>query len=327
MVRRRRVVIALGAGALVAPLVLLAQQQTKVYRIGFLGAASAAGYAKRLEAFRAGLHELGYVEGKNLVFEFRWAEGNYEQLPELAAELIRLKVDLIVATGSQAALPAMRATTTIPIVAPNTGDPVATGLVTNLAHPGGNVTGTAFFQPEVNAKRLELLKEALPRIKRVRVLLNTDNALNGATIRAMEATAKSLKLEFRSVTVRGPLDFVNAFSRMVNERVDAVAISEDPMIIANVKTIVDIASKRGLLLVGFGEVADAGGLIGYGVNALEMWRNSATLVDKILKGTKAGDLPVEQATRFDMIVNMKTAKALGLKIPGSIMVRATKVIE
>ena len=280
-----------------------------------------------VEALRAGLRDLGYVEGKNIVIEYRWVEGKYERLPDLAAELVRLKVDIIVAQATQGTLAAKRATTTIPIVTPLSGDPVATGLVASLARPGGNVTGSTFFQPELAAKRLELLRDALPRTRRVAVLLNPDQSSHPLIFQAMELTAKSLKLELHQFGVRGPDEFESAFAAMAKRRVDAVAIIEDPSTIANAKAVADLAARKRLPSIGHVELAEAGGLMAYGVNIPEMWRRAAVFVDKILKGAKPADLPIERATKFELIVNMKTAKALGIKIPQSILVRADKVIE
>ncbi len=292
-----------------------------------MGAESASGYTSRVDALRAGLRDLGYVEGKNIVIEFRWADGKNDRLPELAAELVRLKVDVLVTHAVPATRAAKQATTTIPIVTAAVADPVALGLVASLARPGGNITGSTFFFAEIIAKRLELLKEAMPRITQVAVLLNPDNPSMGPNFRAMELKAKSLKVVLQRFEARGPNEFENAFSAMAKKRVDAVAVVEDPMFIANAKGLADLAAKQRFSSIGFNEFAEAGGLIGYGANYLEMWRRAAYFVDKILKGAKPGDLPIEQPTRFELVVNMKTAKALGVKISQSILVRADKVIE
>jgi putative ABC transport system substrate-binding protein len=327
MNNRRKLLVALGASALAAPLGSFAQQQGKVWRIGFLGPGSASNNATRVEALRAGLRDSGYVEGKNLVIEFRWAEAKYDRLPELAAELVRLKVDVLVTVGSVGALAAKRATTTIPIVMANSADAVMMGLVASLAHPGGNITGSTIFAPEISAKRIELLREAVPRITQVAVLLNPANPNNGLNLQAMELTAKSLKVGIQRFEARGPVDFDAAFSAMTKKRVDAVTISQDSMLIANARAIADVALKLRLPSSGSNELAEAGGLVGYEVSFSEMFRRAAFFVDKILKGTKPGDIPVEQPTKFELVINMKTAKALGVKIPNSILVRADKVIE
>ena len=328
MNNRRKLLVALGAGALVTPLASFAQQPpARMHRIGFLGSTSAAGIGIRLEAFRAGLRDLGYIEGKNLVIEFRWAEGKYDRLPELAAELVRLNVDLIVTAATPGVRAAKQATTTIPIVMANVGDPVASGLVASLARPGGNITGSTFFQPELVAKRIELFKEAMPRITQVAYLMNPDNTAATLNLRAMEITAKSLKVGLQPFPVRGPNDFDGAFAAMAKKRVDAVVINEEPMLMANLSAIADLAIKRRLLSAGGKEFAEAGGLLGYGVDQPEIYRRAAYFIDRILKGTKPGDLPVERATRFELIINLKTAKALGIKIPQTLLQRADKLIE
>ena len=328
MTTRRDLLIALGVGALAAPLVSFAQQQpAKVPRIGFLGALSASDFASRVEALRAGLRDLGYVEGKNIVIEYRWAEGKYERLPDLAAELVRLKVDVLVTHAVPGTRAAKQATTTIPIVMAAGSDPVKGGLVASLAHPGGNVTGSAFFNLELGAKRLELLKEAFPRTRRVAVLLHRDSPVNEQYLQAMEPTAKSLKVGLERFEVRRPVEFDGAISAMAKKRVDAVVINEEPMLIANAEGIADLANKHRLPSIGFKEIAEAGGLMAYGVNILEMYRRAAVFIDKVLKGAKPSELPIEQATRFELVINRKTAKALGLTIPQSILFRADRVIE
>ena len=280
-----------------------------------------------MEALRAGLRDVGYVDGKNIVIDYRWAEGKYERLPELAAELVRLKIDVLVSQGTPATLAAKRATTTIPIVMPAVGDAIATGIVASLARPGGNITGSTFFVPELNAKRLELLKEAVPRMTRVAVLLNPDNPVSRPVFQAMETTAKSLKMELQRYEARGPNEFENAFSVMAKRRVEAVAIPEHSIYVANAGMIADLAAKKRIPLVGFPQIAEVGGLIGYGVNILELYRRAGYFVDKILKGAKPGDIPVERPTKFELVVNRKTAKALGITIPQSLLQRADKVVE
>jgi putative ABC transport system substrate-binding protein len=321
-------IIALAAVASGAPLTASAQQKGKVWRMGFLGAATASGFAGRVEALRAGLRDLGYVEGKNLVIEYRWAEGKFERLPELAAELVRLKVDIIVASGTVGIRAAKAATTTIPIVMPSSGDPVAMGVVASLARPGGNVTGMAGFAPEGAAKRLELLKDAFPRTRQVAVLLNPDNPANiRLAFPAMEAAAKSLKLELHQFGVRGPSDLDSAFAAMAKKRVDVVVTTDDGVLIANVGAIAKLAAKMRFPSVGPIELAEAGGLMAYGANRRELFRRSAYFVDRILKGAKPADLPVEQATRFETVLNQKTAKALGIQFPQAVLARADRVIE
>jgi len=320
--------VVFAAVALGTPLAAFAQQKGKVWRIGFLGTTSASGFgfADRIEALRAGLRELGYVEGKNLVIEFRWAEGNYDRLPELAAELVRLKVDVIVTHGTGTAA-AKSVTTTLPIVMALSGDPVATGLVASLARPGGNVTGMTGINPEVAAKRLELLKDAFPRTRQVAVLLNPDSSGHKLTFTAMQATAKSLKLELHPFGVRGPGEFDSAFAAMAKRRVDAVVTIDEPVLSANSEVIANLAARMRLPSIGSIELAEAGGLMAYAPNRRDMFRRSAYFVDRILKGAKSGELPVEQAMRFETVLNLKTAKALGLQFPQAVLARADRVIE
>jgi putative ABC transport system substrate-binding protein len=268
------------------------------------------------------------VEGKNIVIEFRWAEGKYERLPELAAELVRLKVEVIVTAGPPGILAAKSATTTIPIVMAQSADPVALGFVASLARPGGNITGMASFGPEGAAKRLELLKDAFPRTRQVAVLLNPDNRGNiKLAFPAMEATAKSLKLELHQFGVRGPGEFDSAFAAMAKRRVDAVVILDDGVLVAHFGAIAKLAAKMRLPSIGLPEFAEAGGLMAYGANRRELFRRAAYFVDRIFKGAKPADLPVEQATRFETVVNLKTAKALGITIPQSFLLRTDRVIE
>jgi putative tryptophan/tyrosine transport system substrate-binding protein len=303
-----------------------AQQASKIARIGFLGATSASSWTSRVEAFRVGLSDLGYVEGRNITIEFRWAEGQYSRLPDLAAELVRLKVDLLVTHGTPGTLAAKQATTTTPIVMAASGDAVAAGLVAGLARPGGNVTGSTYFVRELMVKRLELLKDAMPRITRVAVLVKPDNPFF-VQLRDLEISANALKLALQQVAAPGPNEFEAAFSAMAKSRVDAVLISEDAAFVTHVRALTDLAAKHRLLSAGFGELAQAGGLIGYGVNFPELYRRAAVFVDKILKGAKPADIPVERATTFELVLNLKTAKALGLTIPQSLLVRANEIIQ
>jgi putative ABC transport system substrate-binding protein len=284
-------------------------------------------FKQNVDALRAGLRDLGYVEGQNLVIEFRWAEGNYQRLPELAAELVRLKPDVIVTHGTPGTLAAKRATTTIPIVMAVVGDALITDVVSSLARPGGNITGLTFFNPELGAKRLELLKEAFPRSRRVAALVNPGNPMARLIVQGMEAPAGSLAIELKIFEARTPAEFENAFSAMAERGVDAVTVIDDPMFIAHAGTISRIATTRRLPLVGFRDIADAGGVLAYGVRWHEMYRRAAVFVDKILKGANPGDLPIEQATRFNLVVNLKAAKALGIEVPPTLLARADEVIE
>jgi putative ABC transport system substrate-binding protein len=265
-IRRREFIFTLGGAAAAWPLAARAQQLGKVPRIGFLGAASASGYARQLEGFRLGLRDLGYVEGTNIVIEYRWAQGKYEQLRELVAELIRSNVDVIVTHGTPGALAAKQANAAIPIVLALVGDPVTAGIVASLARPGGNITGQSFFAPELAAKRIQLLKQLMPQMTRIAAFMNPSNPGGvGGELQAMETAAKSLKMELKQVLVRGPNEFESAFEQMQQESVAAVAISDDGMLIANIIAIAALATKRRLVSIGNKEFAQAGGLMGYGV--------------------------------------------------------------
>ncbi len=321
------IILALALGILLAPLAADAQQPGKVPRIGVLGLVTPSEFADRIEAFRRGLLDLGYVEGKNIVVEYRWAESKYDRLPDLAAELVRLKVDLIVTHSTPGTLAAKRATTTIPIVMVTSGDAVASGLVASLARPGGNITGSTFFVPELNAKRVELMKQAVPRVSRMAVLVNPDNPGAGPVLKAMEVTARALKVELQRFEVRRPDEFDSAFREMAKKRAGALVVGEDPMLVAQAQRIADLAATKRLPAIGFKEYVEAGGLMAYAVNIPEFWRRAATYVDKILKGAKPADLPVEQPTKFEFIINLKTARALGLTLPQSVLIRADQVIQ
>jgi putative ABC transport system substrate-binding protein len=325
--RRREVITLLGGAAVAWPLAARAQQGGKIARIGFLGPNSASSWASRLEAFRLGLRDRGYVEGKNIVIEFRWAEENYDRLPELAAELVRLKVDVLVTYGTPGTLAAKGATTTVPIVMAYIGDALAVGVVASLSRPGGNITGSTYFLSELMAKRLELLKEAMPWITQVGVLVKPDNPLFLPTLQSLEVAAESLGVKLQQFAARGPMEFDIAFSEMARRGVDAVVMQEDAVFVGNVRAIVDLAAKHRLLSAGFIEFAEAGGVIGYGASFVEMCRRVGFFIDTILKGGMAADIPVEQATRFEFVLNLKTAKSLGVIVPTSILLRADKLIE
>jgi ABC-type uncharacterized transport system substrate-binding protein len=317
---------ALALGLLATPLGIAAQPAGRLYRIGFLGGASASGYAALVEAFRLGLRDRGYVEGKNVAIEYRWADGRYDRLPALAAELVRLKVDVIVTQGTPAALAAKQATTTIPIVMAIVGNPVETGIVSSLARPGGNVTGSSFFMPELNAKRLELMKMLIPGLGRAGVLMNPDNPAMAAIFRATEERAQALKVKLERVNVRR-LDELDSAFQLAKAQTEAVTIADEGLFIANARRIAELALRSRLPSIGFREYCDAGGLMAYGVDFPHIWRQSAVLVDKILKGARPGDVPIQQATRFEFVINLKTAKALGLAIPPSVLARADEVIQ
>ena len=326
---RREILVAarLGLGLLAVPRLSSAQRAEKIRRIGFLGTGTAAGMASWVEALRSGLRELGYIEGQNLSIEYRWADGQYERAPELAAELVRLKVEVLVTHGTPGTLAAKGATTTIPIVMATAGDAVLSGLVKSLAKPGGNVTGTTFFNPELAAKRLELAKEALPRLTKVASLLNPDNPGMGPVRDAMAPTATSLKLDLYWTEVRRPAEFEKAFKAMADKRVGAVVILEDGMFNANIPLMASLAAAQRLPSIGMAEFAEAGGFMAYGVNFSEMYRRAALFVDRILKGAKPGDLPIERATKFETVLNQKTARAMGITFPKAVLVRADRMIE
>ncbi len=322
---RRRFLLTSLAGAFAAP--LAAGAQAKVYRVAFLGSTSPSAYASQMKAFRGGLRDLGYVEGQNLVIESRWAQGKYERLSELAAELVRMKPDVLVTHGPPGALAAKRATDTIPIVLGAIGEAVAIGAVEGLARPGGNVTGLSFFVLELNAKRLEVLKEAVPSLSRVGVLLKRDNPVNAPLLKEMEQAAQALKIQLQPVEVRDPADLENAVSALVQRQAGAIAVQEEAMLIAQSARIADLAKAHQLPTIGFVEYARAGGLLAFGVNFPDLWRRAAGLVDKILRGARPADLPVERAMKFELLINLRTAKALGLTIPPALLVRADQIIE
>jgi putative ABC transport system substrate-binding protein len=325
VIDRRRFIGAL-AGALAAVRAASAQQQpAKVYRIGFLGTTSASEYASNVDAWRAGLHDLGYIEGKNIVIEFRWADGDPDRLPRLAAELVRLNVDVLV-THAEGTRAAKRATASIPIVMGVAADAVASGYVASLARPGGNVTGSTILIPEISVKRLELLKAAAPHITRVAVLVRKDSTWK-TILQKLQSTSKAMNLTMQFFEVRGRAEFERAFSEMAKARVDALVINEEPMLIANSKAITELAAKYRWPSSGFVGVAETGGLIGYGVFGPELYRHAAALVDKIIKGANPGDLPIEQPTKFKLVINLETAKALGITIPQALLLRVDEVIQ
>ena len=322
----RRCLLASCAAGLAAPLVARAQQRGKAYRIGFLGGASPSGYAVLVDAARLGLRDHGYIEGKNIAIEYRWAEGKYERLPALAAELVHLQCDIIITQGTPAALVAKQTTVTTPIVMAIVGDPVETGIVASLARPGGNITGSSFVVGELNAKRLEFMKTIIPGLMRVGVLMNPDNAAMKSVFQTMEERAQGLNVKLQAVNVR-LVDELDAALARTKPQPEALTVIDEGLFIANAMRIAELAMRRRLPSIGFREYCESGGLVAYGVDFPHMWRQSAVLVDKILKGTKPADLPIQQATRFELIINLKTAKALGLPIPRAIQLRADHIIE
>jgi putative ABC transport system substrate-binding protein len=319
----------LTLATLSAPLAADAQQAGKVYRVGYLTAGSVTANPHVLEAFRQGLRDLGWVEGQNIVIEYRSAEGRFDRLPDLAAELVRLKVDVIAAAPTPAALAAKNATGTVPIVGVSLTEPVGLGLIASLARPGGNVTGVSYsVGADIFGKDLELLKEVVPKVRRVAVLSNPDGPAQPLTIGNIKGAARSLGLQLLLLEARAPGDFDGAFAAMARERVGALLVVTDPMFIPHRGRLADLVAKNRLPSI-FTQRADveAGGLMSYGPNFPDMYRRAATYVDKILKGAKPADLPVEQPTKFELVINLKTAKALGLTIPPSVLGRADQVIE
>ena len=319
--------VAVAFGCLATLPAALAQQPAKVFRIGFLGSGGPMDHTPRVNVFRQGLRDLGYVEGRTVTIEYRLAEGKMERLPALAAEHVALKVDVIVASGTPTALAAKNATTTIPIVFATSGDPVGT-LVASIARPGGNVTGLSLVGPELVARQLQLLKEAVPKASRVAFLSNPDNPYTPVMVKEVEAAARSLKVRMQRVESRGGAATDAAFDAMARERPNALLVLFDPVLTGQRARISELANKHRLpSMCPHREYAEDGGLMAYGASLTDLYRRAATYVDKILKGAKPGDLPVEQPTKFELVINLKTAKALGLTIPPSLLARADQVIE
>ena len=319
------------AGGLLAVPLAADAQPAEVPRVGYLnpGSLSDPTSQRRLEAFRQGLRDLGYVEGQNIAIESRWAEGKYDRYPALAADLVRLKVDVIVAQGGAATQAVQQATRTIPIVMSIVLDPVGSGLVPSLARPGGNVTGTSFMGPDLVGKQLQLLKEVVPKVSRVALLRNPANPASALGLRDAEAAARALGVRLQALEARDPQEIDSAFAAMTRERAGALLIFPDPIFGNQRRQIAELAAKRRLPAIhgGLPEYAEAGGLMVYSPNILDLTRRAATFVDKILKGAKPADLPVEQPTKLELVINLRTAKAIGLTIPPSLLQRADQVIE
>jgi putative ABC transport system substrate-binding protein len=325
----RKIIICLLTTALLSIVPFAqAQQPKKVPRIGFLTGQSLSSISARTEAFRQGLRELGYVEGKNILIEWRYAEGKLDRLPELAAELVRLKVDIIVTSGLGSTRPANEATNTIPIVMTQDPDPVRDGYVASLARPGGNITGLSSLSSELSGKRLELLKEVLPKASRVAVLGTSTNASTAQALRETELAAGALAVKLQYLDVRSPKDIEAAFRAATKERADAVIVLGGPMLASQRTQILDLVVKSRLpAIYQSGINVEAGGLMSYGVSGTDLARRAATYVDKILKGRKPADLPVEQPIKFELIINLKAAKQIGLTIPPNVLARADKMIK
>ena len=329
MITRRAFIGTLAGGLLIAPVAVEAQQAAKTPRIGVLGVGSASDTALRFEAFRQGLGEHGWVEGQNVVLEYRWAEGRYDRLPDLAAELVRLKVDVIFAPGTAGIVAAQNATRTIPIVFATAADPLGIGTIASLARPGGNVTGLSFSVGfEIVGKELALLKEVVPKVSRVAVLGNPGNPAYGPMLREAQIAGRSLGVQLQVLEARGPNEFDRAFAAMVKQRAEALLVFADAAYIFHRTPLAQLAAKSRLpAIYGLREHVEAGGLLAYGPNLGDLFRRAATYVDKILKGAKPSDLPVEQPTKFELVINLKTAKALGLTISPSLLARADEVIQ
>ena len=323
--RRREFITFLGGAAAALPLAAVrAQQAMRV--VGFLGGAAPAGYAVLIEAFRSGLRDHGYIEGQNIRIEYRWAQTQYENLPALAADLVQRKVDVIVTQGTPAALAAKQATTKIPIVMAIVGDPVDSGIVASYSRPGGNMTGSSFFFPEINAKRLELMKSLMPGLNRAGILMHPDNLAMTSVLRAVNEVAKAIDVKLQQMEVRRLDELDSAFAQ-AKSQIQAHTVIDEGLFIANAKRIAELAIRNQLPGIGFREYCEAGGLAAYGVNFPHIWRRAATFVDKIFKGAKPADLPIEQATRFEFIINLRAARSFGLEVPPTLLARADEVIE
>jgi putative tryptophan/tyrosine transport system substrate-binding protein len=322
--RRREFITLIGGAAVGSPLAVRAQQVKKIPRIGVLWPYPPATF----ESMRQGLRDFGYVEGQNINFEFRWAQGKLDELPEMASELVRLQVDLIVTLAPPATLAAKNATQTVPIVFVAMGDPLASGVVASLARPGGNLTGTTRMISEMSAKHVELLKEAAPSVAKLAVLWNPANSSHQPALQAVNAAARSLSLQVLPLEVHAPAELDNIFAAIMRERADGVLFIADPIFFIQLNHMVDlVASNRLPAICNFVEFPKLGGLMGYAPSIPDEFRHAASYIDKILKGAKPADLPVEQPTKFQLVINLKTAKALGLEIPPTMLARADEVIE
>jgi putative ABC transport system substrate-binding protein len=321
-------IVTLTLGLFLSPLVAEAQQPAKIPRVGYVFSFIPSEGRHLWEACRQGLRELGYVEGQNIVLEPRWAEGQHERLPGLVADLVRLKVDVIVAAATPASRAAKAATSTIPIVIVAVGEPVRVGLIASFARPGGNVTGLSLLTAELSGKRLELLGEAARKVSRVAVLMNPDNPVSAVFLEETQVAAQRLGIQLQRLEARNPEEIERAFEAATVGRAGALIVFDDPAIWSYRARIVALAARRQIpVMYGLRDFVDDGGLMSYGPNRPDQYRRTATYVDKILKGAKPADLPVEQPTKFELVINLKTAKALRLTIPQSVLIRADEVIE
>jgi ABC-type uncharacterized transport system substrate-binding protein len=329
--RRIGLAVVLAVGLTLAPLgPAAAQPREKVPRVGYLtaGSHSDQGRQRRFEAFRQGLRDLGYVEGQNIAIESRWAEGKSDRYPTLAADLVRLEMDVIVTVGGAASKAAQQATKTIPIVMSLVNDPLGSGLVPSLAHPGGNVTGISLMAPDLVGKQLEVLKQIVPQASRMALLRNPTNPASAPQSREAEVAARALGVRLQTLEARVPQEIDSAFAAMTRERAGALVVLTDSIFTNQRRQIAELATERRLPAVyGNSEHAEAGGLLAYSANFLDLERRVATFVDKILKGAKPGNLPVEQPTKLELVINLRAAKAIGLTIPQSLLQRADQVIE
>ena len=326
--RRRQFITLLGGAAATWPLAARAQQPAKIPRIGFLGNSTATMEANLIGPLRDGLRELGYEEGRNVIIEFRWADGKYDQFPALVAELLAAKVDVIITAGTPATLAIKKATSTVPLVFIAVGDPVGTGVVPNLGRPGGNITGLSSIAPDLEGKRLELLREVVPKLSHVAFFLNPANAFHTASMRQARVAAQSLGIKLQPMEVNKSEQLDGAFASIVKEKPDALLILADRVFLHNRKRMMEFAIQQRLPSVNaYRELVEAGGLISYWPSYEDMHRRAAVYVDKILKGTKPADLPIEQPTKFTLLINLKTAKTLGLTVPPTLVARADELIE
>ncbi|KRT74322.1 MAG: hypothetical protein XU13_C0008G0010 [Candidatus Rokubacteria bacterium CSP1-6] len=327
-IRAAGLVTTVAFGILLAPLATQAQQSGKVHRIGFLGNSTAALEANLVGPFREGLRDLGYVEGRNVLIEYRWAEGKYERFPALIAELIAMKIDVIVTAGTPATLAVKKATTSVPLVMVAVGDPVGTGIVASLNRPGGNITGLTSISPELEGKRLELLREVVPKLSHVAMLWNPVSPFQVIAETEVRAAAKVLRMKVLSLGVRTREEIEDALAAIARERPGALLVLADRLFLHNRARIMEFAAQHRLPGVhAYRELVEAGGLMSYGPSYAGMHRRAATYVDKILKGASPADLPVERPATFELVVNLKAAKALGLTMPQSVLLRATEVIQ
>ena len=325
---RRRFIGAVASGVLTVPIATPAQQPARIARVGVLFAGTQISWVDQVKTFRQGLRERGWVEGQNLVLDFRYADDNYDRLPAMAASLIALKPDALFAGSSPAVRAAIHATSTIPIVFETLGDPISAGLVQNLGRPGGNVTGVSGLSPEFSAKRLQFIREIVPSVTRVAVLANLQNLATPPVVRSMEVAAERMRVQLDVVDVRDPAQLTGAFEKVLRLKAEALVVLSDPMLSGQRRRIGEFAMRHRLATAFDGQRNLAeGGLLSYGSFRLERFEQAADYVDRILRGAKPGDLPVAQPTKFELVINLKTAKALGITVPQSLLLRADQLID